>query len=139
MDKLYDQDFAYWAEVMAQNLEQKNFSGLDIENLVEEIRDLSKRERDKLLSSIRLIIHHLLKWDYQPQKCSRSWQISITRERNNLDFYLEDSPSLKKYLATEWVTKVYRNASLDAMKETGLDFPTVCPYSIDDILTRELS
>jgi hypothetical protein len=138
MIKLYDQDYAYWAEEMAEKLQQRKFNELDIENLVEEIKDLSKRERDKLLSSIRLIIHHLLKWDYQPQKRSRSWQITIQRERNNLDFYLEDSPSLKKYLCDEWLKKVYRNASLDASKETGLDFPHDCPYNIQEVLERAI-
>ena len=69
---------------MADLLASGNFTGLDIENLVEEVRDLSKRERDRLLSSLRLILHHLLKWDYQSNKRSRSWQNTIDRERNNI-------------------------------------------------------
>jgi hypothetical protein len=138
MNKLYETDYAKWAEIMAEKLQQREFDHLDIENLVEEIKDLSKRERDKLLSSIRLIIHHLLKWDYQSQKRSRSWEITIKRERNNIEFYLEDSPSLKKYICDEWIKKIYRNACLDAMKETELDFPADCPYSIPDILERQI-
>jgi hypothetical protein len=134
MTTLYERDFAQWAEEMAENLQNKRFSELDLNNLVEEIRDLSKRERDKLLSSIRLILHHLLKWDYQAEKRSKSWQITIERERNNIELYLEDSPSLKKYLCQEWVNKMYRIARLDAAKETGLDFPKECPYDIQDIL-----
>lgn len=63
MDKLYDRDYAYWAEEIAAKLQQGKFLESDIENLVEEIQDMSKRERDKLLSSIHLIVHHLLKWD----------------------------------------------------------------------------
>ena len=136
MNELYDRDYAYWAEEMAAKLQQGKYLELDIKNLVEEIKDLSKRERDKLLSSIRLIIHHLLKWDYQPHKRSRSWQITIQKERNNIEFYLEDSPSLKKYLCDEWVKKVYRNASLDATKETDIDFPSDCPYTIKEILEQ---
>lgn len=136
--ELYNTDYAHWAETMAEILKKRDFDHLDIENLVEEIKDLSKRERDRLLSSIRLIIHHLLKWDYQPHKRSSSWEITIRRERNNIDFYLEDSPSLRKYLSEEWVTKMYRNAYLDAMKETGLDFPQNCPYSISEILQRQV-
>ena len=138
MTNLYDQDYALWAEEMAQKLTQKSFDDLDLENLVEEIRDLSKRERDKLLSSIRLIIHHLLKWDCQPQKRSRSWQITIERERNNIEFYLDDSPSLKKYLNQEWLNKVYRNARLNAAQETGLAFPEKCPYSIQDVIEKKV-
>ena len=136
MTSLYEKDYAYWAEEMSEKLRQKRFNELDIGNLVEEIKDLSKRERDKLLSSIRLIIHHLLKWDYQPHKRSRSWQITIKRERNNIAFYLEDSPSLQKYLCDEWLEKIYLNASLDATKETDLDFPSDCPYKITEILDR---
>jgi hypothetical protein len=134
MTTLYQQDYARWAEEMAEKLQNKHFSELDIVNLVEEIRDLSKRERDKLLSSIRLILHHLLKWDYQTEKRSRSWQIIIEREQNNIELYLEDSPSLKKYLCEEWINKMYRIARLDAAKETGLNFPKECPYKLQDIL-----
>lgn len=134
MKTLYEDDYAQWAEEMATKLEEKRFNELDLDHLVEEVRDLSKRERDKLLSSIRLILHHLLKWNYQTQKRSRSWQITIERERNNLEFYLEDSPSLKKYLCQKWIDKMYRIARLDAAKETGLDFPKECPYNLQDIL-----
>jgi hypothetical protein len=138
MSSLYNKDYAYWAEEMAAKLQQRQFDELDIENLVEEIKDLSKRERDKLLSSLRLIIHHLLKWDYQPEKRSRSWQITIKRERNNIAFYLEDSPSLQKYLTDDWLKKVYLNGSLDATKETDLDFPLDCPYQITEVLNRDI-
>lgn len=139
MTQLYEQDYSRWAEEMANMLAQGRFSDLDIENLVEEVRDLSKRERDRLLSSIRLILHHLLKWDFQVNKRSHSWHITIERERNNIDLYLEDSPSLKKYLVQEWIDKAYRTARLDAMKETGLELPNDAPYSIDDVLYREVS
>jgi hypothetical protein len=134
MKTFYEDDYAQWAEEMAKKLEEKRFNEIDLDHLVEEVRDLSKRERDKLLSSIRLILHHLLKWNYQTQKRSRSWQITIERERNNLEFYLEDSPSLKKYLCQEWIDKMYRLARLDAAKETDLDFPKECPYNLQDIL-----
>lgn len=139
MNSLYESDYALWAEVMAQKLQEKRFSELeelDLKNLVEEIQDLSKRERDKLLSSIRLILHHLLKWDYQIQKRSKSWQITIERERENIQLYLEDSPSLKRYLVQEWVNKMYRTARLDANKETRLEMPANCPYTVQDVFEK---
>jgi len=111
---------------------------LDIKNLVEEVRDLSKRERDRLLSSLRLIVQHLLKWDYQPHRRSRSWQGTIQRERANIDLYLEDSPSLKRYLTDEWLHKTYKIAYADAFRETGLEFPETCPYAINDVLHRSV-
>jgi len=112
---LYEQDFALWAEQMADLLKAGRFEELDVENLVAEIRDLSKRERDRLLGSLRLIVQHLLKWDYQPDKRSRSWMATIQRERLNIQDYLQDSPSLKRYLTND------------------------CPYQIDDVLERDVS
>ena len=138
MKKLYEQDYSQWAETMADLLTSGNFTQLDIENLVEEVRDLSKRERDRLLISLRLILHHLLKWDYQSHKRSRSWQNTIGRERDNIGLYLEDSPSLVRYLDDESLEKIYRVARAEAMRETGLDFPITCPYGIETVLTRPI-
>ncbi len=138
MTASYEQDFGLWAEQMADLLASGRFSELDIENLVEEIRDLSKRERDRLLASLRLILHHLLKWDYQPQRRSRGWLGTIQRERANIRLYLDDSPSLRRYLTDESLFKLYAVACSDAFRETGLEFPPVCPYGIEDILNRSL-
>jgi hypothetical protein len=138
MTVLYEQDYGLWAEQMADLLATGRFSELDIENLVEEVRDLSKRERDRLLSSLRLILHHLLKWDYQPQRRSRSWLGTIQRERANIRLYLDDSPSLKRYLIDESILKLYAVACSDAFRETGLEFSSTCPYGIEDILNRSI-
>ena len=138
MKKLYEQDFSQWAETMADLLASGNFTQLDIENLVEEVRDLSKRERDRLLSSLRLIVHHLLKWDYQSDKRSRSWQNTIGRERDNIGLYLEDSPSLERYLDNESLKKIYRVARSDAMREISIALPETCPYSIETVLNRPI-
>jgi hypothetical protein len=136
MTVLYEQDYGLWAEQMADLLSEGRFAELDIDNLVDEVRDLSKRERDRLLSSVRLIVHHLLKWDYQPERRSRSWQITIQRERVHIIRYLKDSPSLKRYLTDAWLDETYVVANLNAEKETGLKFPADCPYSISDVLER---
>jgi hypothetical protein len=139
MKELYDRDYNQWAETMADLLASGNFTQLDIENLVEEVRDLSKRERDRLMSSLRLIMHHLLKWDYQSQKRSRSWQNTIGRERDNIELYLEDSPSLARYLDHESLAKIYRLARADATRETNLEFPKTCPYDLEALLNRSIS
>jgi hypothetical protein len=84
MTTLYEQDFALWSEQMADLIANRQFDQLDIENLVEEIRDLSKRERDRLFSSLRLILHHLLKWDHQPELRSRSWLVTQGKRKKNI-------------------------------------------------------
>ena len=137
---LYEQDFAAWAEETAQLLERQQFDHLDLPSLIEEVWDLFKRERDRLLSSLRLILHHLLKWQYQSKLRSDSWENTISRERINIQSYLEDSPSLKRYLDTQWLDKVYRLARLEAIRETRLgqdNFPAQCPYRIEQVLDLE--
>ncbi len=52
--------------------------------------------------------------------------------------YLEDSPSLVRYLDNESLERIYRLARADAMRETSLDFPKICPYSIETVLNRPL-
>jgi hypothetical protein len=138
MATLYEQDYGLWAEHMADLITAGRFDKLDIENLAEEVRDLSKRERDRLLSSMRLILHHLLKWDYQPQLRSRSWLVTIQRERSNIIDYLADSPSLKKYMTDEYLHKTYQKACLDAIAETGIEMPETCHYTLNDITSRNL-
>jgi hypothetical protein len=136
---IYERDFVVWAEKQAQLLEQHRWEELDLENLVEEIRDLGKRERDKLLSSLRLILQHLLKWQYQSEKRSKSWKNTITRERDNVADYLEDTPSLKKVLQDpEAISTCYRRARRDAARETGLDtLPEQNPYALEQVLDEK--
>jgi len=133
---IYERDFVVWAEKQAHLLEQHRWEELDLDNLVEEIRDLGKRERDKLLSSLRLILQHLLKWQYQSEKRSKSWKNTITRERDNVADYLEDTPSLKKVLQDrEAIATCYRRARRDAARETGLDtLPEKNPYALEQVL-----
>jgi hypothetical protein len=133
---LYEQDIALWSDLMVDLLRQGKFDQLDLDHLIEEVSDLGRRERDRLVSSVRLILHHLLKWQFQPERRSRSWAKTIQRERINVESYLEDTPSLKRILNQDWLTKIYRIARKDAALETDLPlstFPEQCPYTWDQI------
>ncbi len=137
LSQLHEQDIVRWAETMADLLRQGKFDQLDLEHLIDEVEDLGRRERDRLLSSVRLILQHLLKWHYQPETRSRSWRKTIQRERVNLEAYLEDTPSLKQFLNQTWLEKVYRSARKDAAIETEMTietFPATCPYTWDQVL-----
>jgi hypothetical protein len=138
LEDLYDRDYYLWLEKTSELLKAKNFDNLDLENLIEEIESLGRNERNKLISSLRLIYQHLLKWQYQPQKRSRSWTNTISRERDNIIYYIEDTPSLKKLLEdTTVLTKAYQRGRQDAIREIGItNLPQDCPYSIEQTLAR---
>ena len=136
VNQLYDRDYHLWLEETAQLLKTKNFSQLDLKNLIEEIETLGRSERNKITSSLRLVYQHLLKWQYQPEKRSKSWINTIDRERDNIRDYVEDMPSLKKMLDdSEVIAKAYRRGRRDAIKETGItNLPIDCPFTIQQVL-----
>jgi hypothetical protein len=41
-------------------------------------------------------------------------------------------------MTDEHLDKIYKKARLDAIAETGLDMPDVCPYTVDDVVNRNL-
>ena len=133
---LYERDYYLWLQETSRLLKTKNFTNLDLENLIEEIESLGKRERNKLISSLRLIYQHLLEWQYQPSKRSKSWSDTIIRERDNISDYIEDSPSLKNLLQDRAILdKAYQRGRRDVMRETEItNLPNDCPYSIEQTL-----
>ncbi|MBN3898941.1 MAG: DUF29 domain-containing protein [Nostoc sp. NOS(2021)] len=142
LQTLYEQDFHAWVEQTAELLRclrratpTHHWDTLDLEHLVEEVVDLGKSQQRALQSALRLVLSDLLKWKYQPERRSRSWQVTITRERLNIDELLQESPSLRRFLNdAEWINITYQRSRREAMVETGLsedDFAIGCPFSVD--------
>jgi predicted DNA-binding ribbon-helix-helix protein len=136
----YDDDTYSWAFEQAALLRAGKWSELDIEHLADEIEDVGKSEKWKLESALRLVLMHLLKWDHQPDKRTRSWTLSIAVHRKTAARMLRENPGLKGVLA-EVLANAYDTARLDASGETDLDlsvFPEACPYDVDAIMTRPI-
>jgi hypothetical protein len=133
----YESDFSAWAEEQAALLRQRNHNQLDWDNLAEEIESVSRSEKREVLSRLKLICHHLLKWSYQPEHQSRSWRSTINTQRRELGLVLGDSPSLRPYAVSE-LTKAYEHGRDDAEDQTGLlHLPQICPWTIEQILDKD--
>ena len=133
---LFEHDFYAWTQQQAAILAAHRWEDLDLANLIEEIESLGRQERQELRNRLCLLIAHLLKWQFQAQKRSRSWLATIRIQRLDTMDLLEDNPSLKPYLE-EALERVYKKAIILAVKETNLPnktFPTKCPYILTDIL-----
>lgn len=136
---LYDADYAAWIEATLQKLRQQDYSRVDWENLLEEIEDMGRSEKRGLESNLVVIILHLLKWQYQPDRRSRSWVSSLLEHRRRIRRALKDSPSLKPYL-NNILYETYADGIKQAAIETGLArdaFPAECPYAIAQILDED--
>jgi len=137
-DKLYDRDFSQWAEMTAQLLEEKRFDDIDLENLVEEVRALSRSDKREIRSRLIKLLSHLLKYNYQPQKRTDSWVSTISEQRRQILLIFEDSPSLRNYY-DEFFNTCYEKARIEAAQETKLAikiFPLVCPFDRHNVVYR---
>jgi hypothetical protein len=57
---LYDQDYYLWLRTTINQLSTSNFADVDVENLVDELESMSKREKRKLESLLIKLFEHLL-------------------------------------------------------------------------------
>jgi hypothetical protein len=136
---LYDTDFVQWLARTAQLLKERRFDELDLDNLIEEIEALNRSEKREIESRLEVLLMHLLKWQYQPEHQSRSWQATIREQRRQVLKLLKDSPSLKNHVLNE-LDECYTIARERAAEETTIflqNFPEQCPYQITEILNPE--
>jgi hypothetical protein len=135
----YEQDLYTWALRNAELLRQGRLLEVDARHIAEELEDMGKSQRHALAGHLKVLLTHLLKWQYQPAFRGISWQLSIDNARDEIAELLDDSPSLKNQIA-EIVDKRYPAARKRAMRETGLaleSFPEKCPYRVDQLLDDE--
>ncbi len=135
----YDRDFYAWLLKSAELLRNKQFSELDTENIAEELEGMARSDQRQLVNRFAVLLAHLLKWQFQSEKRSKSWARTIKEQRKRINLLLKDSPSLKHKIQ-ERVNDAYEIAILSAANETGLDeevFPESCEYSLDEILSDE--
>ena len=135
----YKQDIVAWAQEQAQFIRAGRFDLLDLEHIADEIDDVGKSEQRELASRMAVLMAHLLKWQYQPERSGSSWQRTIKEQRKALGLHIKQVPSLKQKLYDpEWLEGVWSDAVTLAVKETSLgDFPETCPWSIDEVLSAD--
>ncbi len=133
----YEDDLYTWVQEQVALLRAGRLGEVDAENVAEELGDVGKSEYRSLSSSIAVLVQHLLKWDHQPSRRTRSCALSVREQRIEIELVLAESPGLKSRIG-EAVEQGYRLACVRALKETGLDentFPAACPYSFDEMMT----
>jgi hypothetical protein len=133
---LYDRDFAAWIEQQVELLRSGRPGALDVDNLVEELEGLTKRDERALGSQLKRIMAHMLKQRYQPQRASRSWEDSIANGREAIADMLEESPSLRRTLPG-LMTRNYPRAVAQAPRDTRLPIgasPDQPPFTLPEVL-----
>lgn len=133
---LYEADFVRWAEVQGRLLAEKRAGDLDWNNLAEEIESLGRREKTELRSRLIVLLIHLLKWQFQPERRGHSWQTTIGDQRTHIEGILATSPSLQSFRDGIFVA-CFETARRRAAEQTKLptnSFPRQPPFSVDETL-----
>ncbi|MCC2624703.1 MAG: hypothetical protein K0R14_576 [Burkholderiales bacterium] len=133
---LHNIDFYAWTQEQAKYLKEKALDKLDLRYLFEEIMSMGAREKSELKNRLAQLFMHLLKWEYQQARQCRSWQNTISDQREELRDLLDDNPSLKPKI-DEYFIKAYKKAVREVVSETGLDdsvFPQKCKWTIKQVL-----
>lgn len=135
-NSLYDNDIHAWTRQTAELLKQRRFQDIDVEHLIEELESMGRRDRQEMISRLKILLGHLLKWQYQPEHRCGSWRGSLLEQRLRIRDLLQDCPSLKPFLP-EAVAAAYADGAQLASKETGISrdrFPEQAPYALDVLL-----
>ena len=146
LSQLYEQDFSAWIERNMGLIRQGRLSEVDVEHLVEELSEMGRSQQHELVNRLRVLLAHLLKWQFQYHQLSRqwaefegkSWRNTIIEQRAALRYLLEKNPGLKSRIARA-LDEAYPQALDLAIDESGLpahSFPTEIPYSAEQVFDR---
>ena len=137
MATLYEKDAYAWALEQAALLRAGKLDQIDSQNIAEEIESMGKSERRALISQLARLLMYRLKWDHQPERRSRSRQLTIVDAREKSLRLLKDSPSLKSSLEA-LLDDAYEDARRAAAIETELEidtFPEQRLYHANELLS----
>ena len=135
----YDDDFFAWTQEQARLLRDGELTGIDATNLAEEIDSVGRSDRREIRNRLIVLLTHLLKWRFQPERRSPSWSDTIQEQRLSIDSVLADSPSLRPFFA-EVLADAYGRARSNAARETRMEllaFPPECPFTPEQILSED--
>ncbi len=136
---LYQEDESLWLTEMVKLLRENRLQELDIENLIEELEALGKRDKNRVESLLRQIIIHLLcleYWTTEYEYNYRHWQGEIATFRIQLNRAL--TTNLQKHLSNN-LEDIYQESVFVVNQKTGLSltiFPSNCPYSLGQLLEK---
>jgi ribosomal protein L29 len=132
----YREDYHAWALQTAELIRTGHFGEIDTTQLAEELEDMGASRERELESRLGILLAHLLKWRYQPERRGASWEATIKEQRQRIARLLRKNPSLKASLE-ETHGDAYSDARLIARRETGLPeavFPQDCTFRLEQTL-----
>ena len=118
--ELYEQDFYTWTQTTAALIRAGKWTDIDPESLAEEVESLGKSQHRELASRLDVLLMHLFKWRYQPERrqSGQSWRSTIRTQRRELRRLLMQNPGLQPLVALT-IADSYAEACLTLQTRPG--------------------
>ena len=87
-------------------------------------------------SRLVVLVAHLLKWRFQPERAGRSWALTIAEQRRSIGVLLQRNPSLVPTAPTR-LLETYERACRAAEEDALLirdALPPQPPFDLDEVL-----
>lgn len=151
MSDLYKADFYRWTRQQVDLLQRNQFHAVDLQNLIEEVKDLGREKLKTLEHHLSEILSLMLKRQLRNIKKDtqtmshwyRSWfmviDYSLEKQRNTVNNLLTKNSSLNDQLE-ESLLECYPIACRNTAQELEIAedaFPDTNPWSVDKILADE--
>jgi Domain of unknown function DUF29 len=136
---LYEADETAWLDAMAELIAEGRMCDLDYSHLQEYLEDMAKRDRKEVSSRLRILLIHVLKWTYQKDMRTPSWESTVFDQQAELEPDMERG--VLRNHAEESLASIYQKAVKQAAKETKLraeTFPPECPWTLEQLLSADV-
>jgi hypothetical protein len=139
LSELYAADETAWLDAHAELIRDGRYAEIDYPNLQEFLESMAGRDRREVTSRLVILLAHLLKYEFQPDRRTNSWAGTIVTQQREL---IADAQSgVLRNHAEAVLPKAYWDAVKLAAAETQLPksaFPAECPYTLEHLLTADL-
>ncbi len=135
LTELYLEDEVAWLDAMVDRLRAGAYADLDYASLTEFLTDMAISERREVENRLAVLLAHILKWLYQPDRRSNSWRATIIEQRQKLNRRVGRGVLRNHALAS--LADCYADAVEVAAAEAGLPaeaFPAACEYTLAELL-----
>ena len=138
LQQLHETDFNLWTEAVKKAIANRDFPNMDWDNLIEEIEDMGASQKRALRSYTQRLIEHVFKiqyWKSERKRNLNDWKSEIINFRTEIQNILEDSPSLKNYLAENYLTW-YQKSVQKYQKDNLFQVSEHSPIELEQILAN---
>ena len=119
-----------------KSFQEGNFH--DVEEGLDILLDVMARaDKKALMSQLLRLMHHIIKWKFQPEKRSRSWSLTIKDARREIKYWKNHSPSLNDTFMQSIWQEMFMDALDDAKTETGISVKDIETLTWQEVFEEE--